>query len=154
MFRKSIQRLNQIALAGSMATALTCAVAVAAPTIPANFQRVLIDGSATAFSLPAGQGTAFNVLYDGGLFHLWYRNDLTTATIGELRHATSTDGINFATVGGAFAFTNNPFPTGTPPDLYYEAVSKVSGSFKFIHWTGNGGSGTYPAYDYRSGPSC
>lgn len=153
MFQNRVYRYSKRAFVTAVAAALASAAAMAAPVITPNFQPVLIDGSATAFATAAGQGTAFNVLYDGGVFHLWYRADLTTATIGELRHATSVDGVNFTTVGGAFTFTSNPFPTGTPPDLYYEAVSKVAGVFKFIHWTGNGGAGTYPAYDYNNSVS-
>ncbi|MEO7254828.1 MAG: hypothetical protein ABIZ64_11405 [Casimicrobium sp.] len=148
-------RLSKTAtkLSAAIAATLLTMAAHSAPTIPSNFQRVLVDGSATAFTTLAGQGASFNVLYDGGLFHLWYRTDATVYTITEIRHATSVDGINFATVGGNFSFASNPFPTGTAPVLYYDAVSKVGATFKMIHWTSNGDAGTYPAYDYNNSVS-
>lgn len=137
----------------AVGVALASAMTLAAPTIPNTFVPVLVDGSATAFATAAAQGMAFNVLYDGGVYHLWYRNDATALAISELRHATSTDGINFTTVGGAFSFASNPFATGTPPALYYDAVSKVGTNFKLVHWTYTGGAGTYPAYDYNNSVS-
>lgn len=138
-------RRSVLAVVGS---ALASVVASAAPAIPNTFVTVLIDGSTTI-----SQGMAFNVIYEGGTYHLWYRNDGGTLSIAQLRHATSTDGINFTTVGGAFSFASNPFATGTAPDIYYEAVSKVGTDYKLIHWTYNGGAGNYPAYDYNNSVS-
>lgn len=152
--RFGIRASGALRVGVAAAVAGMCVVSAgAAPALPSNFAPVLVNGSATAFSTAAGQGAAFNVLYDGGIYHLWYRADASTLTVSELRHATSTDGINFTTVGGAFSFATNPFPTGTAPALYYEAVSKVGTDFKLVHWTYTGGAGTYPNYDYNNSVS-
>jgi len=140
-------------IAAAISLALAAGIATAAPVIPNSFVPVTVDGSPTAFATSAAQGAAFNVLYDGGVYHLWYRSDAAALAIGELRHATSSDGIAFTTQGGAFSFSSNPFATGTPPALYYEAVSKVGSEFKLVHWTYTGGAGTYPAYDYNNSVS-
>jgi hypothetical protein len=152
-FISSEHRITLRRTATAIGVALASAISSAAPTIPNTFVPVLVDGSATAFATAAAQGMAFNVLYDGGVYHLWYRTDAAALSIGEMRHATSTDGINFATAGGAFSFATNPFTAGTAPALYYEAVSKVGSDFKLVHWTYNTGAGAYPAYDYNNSVS-
>src|SRR5690606_5255583 len=106
-----------------------------------NFQAVTVDGNTTA------SGAAASVVYDSGTFHMWYRTDTPAGEIGGLHYATSTNGLNFTTQGAPLSFSNNPFPSGTPPYIYYENVSLVSGDYKIQHWTYNGGDGSYPAYN-------
>lgn len=108
-----------------------------------DLTTVLVDGNSVA------SGQAESVLYDAGTYHLWYR-DSAAPGLGVISHASSTDGVNFTT-SGQLTFGTDPFPTGTPPYLYYENVSKVGGEYKLIHWTYNGGEGDYPSYQY--GPS-
>jgi hypothetical protein len=104
---------------------------------------VTVDGHTTAL------GSAVSVINDGSLYHMWYHdNSDTLFTIGGLHEATSSDGVNFTSIG-ALSFSNDPFPTGTAPDLYYENVSNVGGDYKLQHWTYNGGSGSFPAYNYN-----
>jgi len=135
--------------AALLVASLALAPAHAAPPVVSSaFQPVLIDGSVA----PASSGEAFNVIVAGGVFHLWYRTG-GTFTISDLRHATSTNGVDFTTDTGSFSFATNPFTTGTPPFLYYDAVSVVGGTYRIIHWTGNGDEGTYPDYNSNSSVS-
>jgi hypothetical protein len=124
-----------------IAVALLCAsAAIATPVFNNNFSVVTVDGNTPDL------GYAASVLYVGGVFHLWYRTSIGDIT--GLNHATSADGLNFTTTG-SLSFSNNPFPSGTPPFLYYENVAQVGSNFEIYHWTYFGGAGSYPAYDYN-----
>ncbi len=125
------------------ALALAATPATAQPAIGPQFGAVQVDGSATGWSYP---GANVSVEFDGVAYHMWYRTSI--GTIDGLNHAISADGVHF-TRSGALAFASNPFPTGTPPFLYYENTALVGGSWKLLHWTYNGGDGTYPAYNYN-----
>jgi hypothetical protein len=151
-FASMLARARRPVAAALIAAFATGPALAAPPALPSNFQPVTIDGSASAWTTVAGQGQAFNVIFDGATFHLWYRAD-ENLNIGGLRYATSANGINFTTVGGPFSFAADPFTPGTPPALYYEAVSRVGAEYKLIHWTYTGGAGTFPAYDYNSSVS-
>jgi hypothetical protein len=120
---------------------VTSAAFSQALTFNNNLTKVFVDGSTVAF------GSSVSVIFDSGVFHMWYRNVLT-GDISDLQHATSTDGIHFTTTG-TISFTNNPFAGGTAPFLYYENVAKVGANYKIFHWTPNGGAGTFPVYDYN-----
>ena len=151
-FASLLRRAKRPVAAALVAFSALGPVHAAPPALTTAFRTVTIDGSATAWTTFAGSGQAFNVIYDGTVFHLWYRAD-DTGSISGLRHATSVDGENFTTQGGAFSFTVDPFSSGTPPYLYYDAVSNVGGHYKIIHWTFNGGAGTFADYNYNSSVS-
>jgi len=145
---KMLRRVRR-PVAAALIALLTLGPAHAAPpAISTAFQPVFIDGTVAAVA----SGEAFNVIFDGSAFHLWYRTG-SPFDVTNIRYATSTDAVNYTTVGGAFSFSVNPFPTGTPPALYYDAVSVVGGSYKIIHWTSNGDEGTYPAYNTNNSVS-
>jgi hypothetical protein len=105
-----------------------------------NLTAVTVDGSTAA------GGGSVSVIQDGGTYHMWYRT--SQGTIGGLSHATSSDGVHFTTEG-SMSFSADPFPTGTPPYLYYENAAQIGGDYTLLHWTYNGGAGTYPGYDYN-----
>lgn len=143
--------MNRYALLSSLtlpALLLSQAPAHAANVITDSaFTTVNVDGN-TNFS----GGQAVSVVQQGGTYHMWFRNsnypDPAFGTIGDMTYATSTDGVSFSSVGNA-SFSNNPFPTGTAPALYYENVSVVGGDFIVQHFTYNGGAGDYAAYNYN-----
>ena len=132
--------------AAGLAAALATGVAhpaAAQPAVGALFTAVIVDGSPINWSYP---GSNVSVEFDGSAFHMWYRT--TIGTIDGMRHARSNDGVHFTSTG-SLSFATNPFPTGTPPFLYYENTALVDGSWKLLHWTYNGGDGSYPAYNYN-----
>lgn len=121
----------------------SCSVAFAAvPAFDNNLISVKVDGTTIA------SGYAVSLIYENGssTFHMWYRT--SAGTIDGINHAISTDGHNFTTTG-SLSFSNNPFPAGTPPYLYYENVAKLGARYLIFHWTYNGGAGSYPLYDYN-----
>lgn len=114
------------------------------PHTSSAFQTVNVDGN-TVFA----DGTSVSVVQDGGVYTMFYRNFGTDdGSIGQLRSATSVDGINY-TGGAGGTFSSDPFTGGTAPYLYYENVSRVGGSLKVQHWTYNGGAGSFPNYNYN-----
>jgi hypothetical protein len=105
-----------------------------------NLTTIKVDGSTIA------SGSSDSVIFESGVYHLWYRTG--QGDIGGMHHATSSDGVNFTSTG-ALSFSNNPFPAGVAPFLYYENVAKVGSDFEIFHWTSNGDAGSYGAYDYN-----
>jgi hypothetical protein len=128
-------------VAAAACSVSTCTL-FAAPPVNNSLQTVKVNGSTTW-----ADGQAVSVVYDSGTYHMWYRSGLG-GTIGELRHASSSDGVNF-TDTGALSFSNAPFSSGTPPYLYFENVSKVGSTIEVQHWTYNGGDGSYPEHNYN-----
>ena len=148
-----LARARRPVVAALVALSLLAPARAAPPAVSTAFVPVTIDGSATAYTSFTGQ--SFNVVFDGAVFHLWYRaaGNAPDFNITHLRHAVSTNGVNFTTVGGAFSFAVDPFTSGTPPWLYYDAVSVVGGDYKIVHWTSNGDAGSFPGYNYNSSVS-
>ena len=122
------------------------------PVGPLSNQIIRLDGT------PLGSAIAFRssvptVVYDAGTatWHLWVQvADETGATgpdfyplrIGSYRHATSADGVNFATAA-TLSFAGNPFGAtiygssyGEPPWIYPKA-SVWNGRYTLGLWTIN-----------------
>jgi hypothetical protein len=116
------------------------ALAAPPPAFNNNLTPIVVDGSTLA------SGFAVSVIYDNGIFHLWYRT--TTGDITGMHHATSTNGVNFTTTG-TLSFTPGSFPTVNPPLIFYENVAKVGADYKIFHWTQNGDAGGFPDYNYN-----
>lgn len=129
-----------LALAATVLAAPQLARAV--PVFSNSLHTINVDGSTVL------GGSSASFAYEAGTYHMWYR-PAGYGPIGNLRHATSTDGINF-TDQGALSFSNDPFPTGTPPWLGFENVSKVGSDWVIQHWTYYNGGGSYnAAYSYN-----
>jgi hypothetical protein len=140
----NLKRLAALALSAMFVASTALAVN---PITSNSFRTVNVDGDVT-FS----DGQSVAVLQQGGVYHMWHRNNFfpnpAFGSIGDMTYSTSTDGINFASVG-ATSFTTDPFSSGTRPDLYFENASIVGGDFKIQHWTYDGGQGSFPDYNYN-----
>ncbi len=134
----------RVFLAGaSVVFAIAAGNAAAQPAIAGQFTAVQVDGQPVNWEYP---GANVTIGFDGSAFHMWFRTAI--GTIDGLDHAVSADGVHF-TRTGPLSFAANPFPAGTPPFLYYEKSALVGGRWKLLHWTYNGGDGSYPAYNYN-----
>lgn len=129
-------------LALATAVLATPHFATAVPVFSNSLNTINVDGT----TVLGGSSAAF--AYEAGTYHMWYR-PTGYGAISKLRHATSTDGVNFADQG-AMSFSNNPFPSGLAPWLGFENVSKVGSDWTIQHWTYFNGGGDYnAAYSYN-----
>src|SRR5689334_13411289 len=90
----STSALRLLTIAGAVA-ATSNSLLAAAPPISSALTTVTVDGS------PAASGGAASIVYDAGVYNMWYRSDF--GDISGLHHATSTDGVNFNTIGPALS---------------------------------------------------
>lgn len=139
------------------------APAQAAPAVfSTNTTAVKLDG-ATLGTQTTGSGLRNTVVQDNnGLYHLWLLKNGGDSYISRMVHATSVDGINFATHGilqppanywaqpcGALAVP------ATEPIATFVRVSQVGGEWVMMVWHQNQAGQTWYSYNssvWRLGP--
>ena len=132
-------------------------VQAAAPIGPTNTKVVKLDGVALSAPPASGRVLAPTFQYDAATrtLHMWV---LMAGAPGEsltnIRHAVSTDGLNFVSTG-SMSYAGSPW-TGTPwgtqtgePAMVYPKFAVWNGRYKLLLWTYNAQSGQGPWGDYN-----
>jgi hypothetical protein len=141
----------------AVAAVLLLAAGAADATTPAfgnAFSAVKLDGVRLGDDTNVSPLAAIvSVVYDpsGATFHLWV-DAAATNTLAGIRHATSTDGINFTSTGSMSYASPPPFASyGSTGEPYVEfpRVALSGGAWRLLLWTENYPGGIYGAYNYN-----
>jgi hypothetical protein len=134
---------------------LVPALRAAPPKVGADFEAVWLDGvrlGEDTTPQPAVYSAFPTIVYDAptGLFHLWV--SVGRLAIEDTVHATSTDGVHFASTGklvvpDALDWTQFGMPVDAEPMMAFVRASKVDGVWKLMYWTDNG-PGEEPPQEY------
>ena len=134
---------------------LAVASADAAPPAFSNaFVSVKLDGVRLGDDTnPSALAAIVSVVYDPNtrLFHLWV-DAAATNTLGGIRHATSTDGVNFTSTGSlTYASPPNFATYGATgePQVEFPRVARLGATWKLLMWTENFPGGSTGAYNYN-----
>lgn len=137
------QRWRTALVAALLAWAGSSAALAANAPFPTVTTPVKVDG--TAVGDPVWNRALNTIVFADGAYHMWYVGDayLLSAGIG---HATSTDGVNFTTVGNLTAPANWWVSGGasSEPWANYLRVSRDgNGDWILMVWHPNGAFGSY-----------
>ena len=140
-----------------LAASLCLPAQASAPVGPTTTKTVKLDGVALSAPPQSGRVLAPTFQYDVAtkVLHMWV---LMSGAPGEsltnIRHAVSTDGLNFTSTGN-LSYAGSPW-TGTPwgtqtgePAMIYPKVALWNGRYKLLLWTYNAQSGQGPWGDYN-----
>jgi hypothetical protein len=129
----------------------------AAPAAPVNARTVMLDGAPLSSPPQSGRVLAPTFQYDfpSRTLHMWVLTaDEPNESLTNIKHAVSTDGINFTSTGN-MSYAGSPW-AGTPwgtqtgePAMIYPKVAKWNGSYKLFLWTYNAQPGQGPWGDYN-----
>ncbi len=149
-------RLRSGIRASALAAALSLA-GTAAPAAPAPFPTVTtpvqLDGHALGNPLNPNWYEVLNtIVFDGGLYHMWYVKGVYNVSLDDVAHATSTDGVHFTTQG-VLTFPANWWAaygaTVEPVSNYLRVSRDGSGNWILMIWHPNGGA-SYGQYNYNT----
>jgi Bacterial Ig-like domain (group 3) len=128
-----------------------------APVGPTKTKIVKLDGVALSAPPSSGRVLAPTFQYDAAtqVLHMWVLTaDAPSESLTNIRHAVSTDGINFVSTGN-MSYAGSPW-TGTPwgtqtgePAMVYPKVAVWNGRYKLFLWTYNAQPGQGPWGDYN-----
>lgn len=146
--------MKSAAIAAVLLLLASGAADAATPSYANAFSAVKLDGVRLGDDTNASPLAAIvSVVYDpaGRTFHLWV-DAAATNTLAGIRHATSTDGINFASTGSLSYASPPPFASyGSTGEPYVEfpRVALLGASWRLLLWTENYPGGIYGAYNYN-----
>jgi hypothetical protein len=139
-----------------LAAVTSLAAHAAAPVGPTSTATVKLDGVPLASPPQSGRVLAPTFHYDAAtkVLHMWVlMADAPSESLTNIRHAVSTDGINFVSTGN-MSYAGTPW-TGTPwgttgePAMVYPKVAVWNGRYKLLLWTYNAQDGQGPWGDYN-----
>ena len=151
---KTLTRTYCIAFLAALAS---LAAHATAPLGPTSTTTVKLDGNPLASPPQSGRVLAPTFLYDAATktLHMWVlMAEAPNESLGNIRHAVSTDGLNFVSTGN-LSYAGSPW-TGTPwgtqtgePAMVYPKVALWNGRYKLLLWTYNAQPGQGPWGDYN-----
>jgi hypothetical protein len=149
-------------IAALIAAALLSPFANAAPpnfhtsSCPVKLDSVRLGTDLT----PGGASLRNTIIYDESakLFHFWGFDDDASSTLGQIKHATSTDGLHFTsdtflTYGiGSVNYADFGATIDPPLDFFRAAFDTDSGTWKLFNWSENDSSNPsrWGQYNYNT----
>ena len=124
---------------------------------PTNTKIVKLDGVPLSNPPMSGRVLAPTFQYDAATrtLHMWVlMAGAPSESLTNIRHAVSTDGINFTSTGN-MSYAGSPW-SGTPwgtqsgePAMVYPKIAQWNGRYKLLLWTYNAQPGQGPWGDYN-----
>jgi hypothetical protein len=139
------------------AAVLAARALAAPPVLGTAFQSVKISGQRIGTEYTPGEASLeYTIAYDqsSGLYHLWCFTGSRVDKLATIRHATSSDGINF-TATGNLSYASPPnfaaFGASGEPDYQFPRVVLYGGTWKLLLWTPNAQTSPSPygGYNYN-----
>jgi hypothetical protein len=150
---KTFSRLRCFALLIAFAAATAQA---ATPVGPTTTHTVKLDGVPLSSPPQSGRVLAPTFHYDAATktLHMWVlMADAPSESLTNIRHAVSTDGLNFVSTGtmsyAGWPWTGTPWGTTGEPAMVYPKVAVWNGRYKLLLWTYNAQDGQGPWGDYN-----
>lgn len=141
----------------AVAASLCLPAQASAPVGPTTIKIVKLDGVALSAPPSSGRVLAPTFQYDAAthVLHMWVLTaGFPSESLTNIRHAVSTDGLNFTSTGN-MSYAGTPW-TGTPwgtqtgePAMIYPKVAVWNGRYKLFLWTYNAQAGQGPWGDYN-----
>jgi hypothetical protein len=144
-----------LAAALALAAASTPSLYAAAPLVGTEFVSITLDGTLLGDDFTPTNFNSYypTVLFDPttGVYHLWVHDD-SGYSLTSIRHATSTNGIDFVSTGNLSYSGGPPYPAfgaATEPTFQFLRAVRVGSNWKLLLWTPHDDSGSQGQYDYN-----
>ncbi|MEG1281796.1 MAG: hypothetical protein RSD57_15240 [Comamonas sp.] len=144
-------KISAINLLLGAGLAFAVSVAMASPAaFPTTTTTVKVDGVPIGDQIAASNSLRNTVVFDAGIYYLWFVDSASSNSLSDVQLATSTDGINFTRQGKLAPPANwwTSHGATAEPLVNYVRVSKVSNEWVLAAWVSNDTS--FGDYSYNT----